>query len=670
MKRKGSNLENLELKKSKFENENVFRKEITHQKALQIFNNCKQNNGFYEDKDEVYNEIVEKYSWIYSNNSIIKLLNYSQMKSGNFKIETSLINKFNKIIIIVFAITTTQGNHFITLIKWFSIDKKFLNNQDEFTIINFIGSDIEYNNFYQKQQEQHSQQHEIIIENKEESKNIPLLQYLDTTQILEGLDLKGLEVLLLNYLHFMSEILLLKLSSLSDEKTIINNYLEIKNLFPLLFNPLIDPKSIYGIHENIFKQNKNRTFLNNIRLFFLWFLIIDIKDNFKINNINDDVSKVIGNKYSNKNIYLDFENIKLPFVSSWLNFEEYLSYLESLQYLNNYSLSLLLKDIKLKSSIQYSTFKKSEFDTYFKEYFQDDYLSIENIEINNKNNFIKIKFLFFFKIINSPHQSNFSLINKKEWNVYIEKGFIYLHSNTFLLKFFPKLQRFISYKDYLLKILAIPFKDQYFYFMESIKNFKQVFNEKLKNEFFAKSDDYTIYSIFQFLKYLNKKPIKQIKQYKTMTLKEDTIPDIEDLFKKNLNNYPPCIKNTFNSNVYLKDHDRLTLTNYFAYLKYTEEDVKFLYKDKKSSEIDDILTQFKWAKNRKDKKYLSCHALFNTGNLSALKCPYEQEFASRQNNLNKYDFQQKSEIISQCQKKSDIGYFYSPAHWIIQNVNK
>src|SRR6185436_10018625 len=104
MIRKGSDLENSITKKQKFENDNVFRKEINHENAIQIFENCKQNDGFYVKDDSLYKEIIEKYAWMDSNNSLIKLFNFSNMKNQKgFHIETSLINKFNNIIIIIFT---------------------------------------------------------------------------------------------------------------------------------------------------------------------------------------------------------------------------------------------------------------------------------------------------------------------------------------------------------------------------------------------------------------------------------------------------------------------------------------------------------------------------------------------------------------------------------------
>lgn len=633
----------------------LFKKTITKEKCNEIKNNL--NNGFYDkNNDLIYKEIIEfvlkTLSWISNEeeNILIKICYINKINQGEFIINENDLNKI--IIIVIFNFTIKDEIISLNLPKWCY----FKLNELKFS---FKDKKIIYYSFYENKKP-FDDEEELFklphIKKKDEEEEIELFKIPDIKNKIPLIncennennddiefDYNSIESLFINYLVLISEILILKLNYQKQyDKEIINQYKNIKKTFSLFFdkdfninNEILGPKTNYLLDK--FKGKK--TFLNTIRIIFIQIVLLT--------DLN----------LSNKIIY-EFDNIKTNLIINWLNFEEFLFYLDSLLLKDDINFKLLLNDIKSKFNYQYNCLKVNN---QLKEIIQYDYDSINNIEIIDLNT-IKIDFLFYIKVLNfySNYNNNYSL------NEIINNGYIYLTFESFLFKFCPQLQKLISYNDILLRFVSIPFNNYYKYYNDR-QNLYNIYNNNLKDNFFCKNEYYNFKSILKFLTILYDygylKPIDNL----SLLLNDDNndkdyiiknniydikqeINDIEDLPKY----FPPCISNTLKENIHLYNYDRLTLSNYFKSLRLNEDDIKKLYLNNKSNDnLKDLITQFKSTKI----KPFNCYSIFGNKNLQSFKCPYKQDFEDLSN----------LQIISKCREDSNLDHF-TPIQFIYKKI--
>ena len=647
------------IKRIKIENtndDNIYKKQLSSTEIKYINDYCKKNNGFYDNKtDLLYNEmndfILSKLSYLYLKNDEIRFLNYINFYNKNGK--SIVINKNDKVLyIILFTITKSKESFYLTLVRWFKLDK----NVDiiDFNII--ITQDL--NTIIIQQQQQQPKKEEPEKEEEEiniEIDNIFFLYDRNGKEIPEPFTLTLYQDYLFNYLIYFNEIMLLQIKTgFIINKGVCNEYLKIKK--SLDYHHDINIGRILYITVTILldttflEKNYNKKLTNEIHK-----ILIGIqKPSYYLGYNINDISSYI------------------PVINNWLNFEEYLMrleyYLIEPKLIINYTrnlISIIKENLEFKISHFKLYIHHELVKTLLNDFIDNNLFDLLKLIILTKYNnvlLVKINFLCFINIINKFSKSSFSLKilidpeyeeEEEKWVGLINEGFIYLTPKTFLNEFMPKLQRWLTYFDFLLKLLCWimnPLKDQ---------RLLDFYPKKLRESFFANNNIYTQRHIINNLILLKPyqtgriiEDLSKINLNKNLSKnnKNFEINDIEDLI------LPPCIKES--QNKYLKNLDRLTITTQFSNLGIGEEDLEKIYKDNKS--LPQLKTQFKSQHNKSNT--FGCKNIFNSKGLIGFQCPYSIEFDKKK--IGNFDSNEKKEILSKCRKEHKSDH-HSPAELII-----
>ncbi len=685
------------------QNNDLYKEVITNDIVLEIRSLTKGNGCYYDIKSTIYHNMIlfikENFLWLNSKNDQIKLYDGMFMMKNQVKINIEEIKNFKRLFMGIFVITKEKlcNKPLLNLLKWTLIDKDNFNKfkiQDDFYIIN--NNDIIIYNFIDNPNIKIENETKIKIEEKEPVKNeleIPLFNSI--IEITWNFPRSCLRSLIIIYFLFISEILLLKISTHNNEinNEHLNKFDEIKKIFFFFFKSfendiyyyfydLID-FSING-NEDFNKINDSKTFLLYTRHIFIYSILL-----------KNPIEIIYGNTKSNNLSY----NINSNYLNTWLDYEEFFFKLQCFSIIS-YDIKTIIDDIIKSNEYQYNLISKS---TLLKDYDgkskYEDFKQIKIItDFTTHDLLIKIPFLFFIKTINFRSKSSFSLFdlinpnklsndNNNKWFGYILDCDIYLLPKTFLLNFLPKFQRVISYDSFMIVFLNIPFNNnQYHSYISNRSNIDSLF---INDKFFGISGNYSICDIIKYHNNISNdddgfKMMKKLKNINNHLTKiqyrsknefnkqsydiTDKIPNIEDL------NFSPCIKNIIDNKIHLKNYDRMTMINWLKLLGYKPEDIKTLFKYENKETLESIKNQYINSIRKNDSQPFSCHAFFNTSWKTAhhenLICPFEKEYRkTRQKNLPQtYSYDEKEIILSKCQKSCGKSNYTSPVTFITNNI--
>ena len=649
--------------------EDFFRKEITKIHVDTIMKLCKENDGYYYNiYDSLYGDMLNymnnKLQYVINNDNKIKFLNFLHFKKGTITIYN---NELDRVVYIILFIISNKNNVYnINLMRWFKLDEynrnllvKNDNNSNLIYANNIHTEDLVTLNLIKKKEEEEPKE-EVIEKSNESLINTLTINTCSANEIfgLEELSLIAMINPSNQYLRFFGEVMLLKMFHKIDIKTAIIKYPNLKKILRI-------------------DHNKQRL----ISIFTV--LLNDIDNDIIVNeSINNKLSyevKSILQQQTIVNTIFDINNIRFPQLVTWLEFEEYVCELEVHKYIDNIDvIKSMIKDIKHK--IELIKIRLNSNNT-FSEFIDPIYNAIKSLFVLKFKGLpmVKMDYKLMIYIINYFNKSLFSLktllnpesTTENGWKGVLDKGFIYLTLDTFLIKVIPKLQKLISYSDFVL----------YFFSHINRRNKEKSYNEMMqklntfcfppyyKKRFFGNNNNYNNKHIHIFLSLFIIGDVKTTDS-KTITYSSPTlgnridIEDIEDLIKTKL---PPCI-NYARSKKHLENQSRLTLAVQYTNLGLEWNDIEKIHKDNNKESLNELKKQYNYQKKTVAKSY-SCHAIFNTQGLQGFKCPYELEYKEEKKKKGdiKYDQVEKEEILSRCRKCNNTKH-NTPSEYILNKL--
>lgn len=620
----------------------LFRKVVTREIVNEITLLTKNNNGFFNTDTTLFNDMLvfikEKLKYLYnSDKDTIKFVNWLHFTKGKITISKEDINKYDTIFIIVFVISANQNKQLsINLTRWFRLKNLICNNSHLDLNTNSIQTE---DLFVPIKKEEEGGRGEMVIDVKpteqvtNKKKKIPMVMG-EIYELESALTIGEINSLLQDYLLLFSKVMLSKMNSTSKY-------------------PVINKKDI-----------------NLGRVLFLRFVLLnnpvkDIIDPESSNSLNTEIGHIL--RRPSKSTVFDLYNIKFPLLTNWLDFEERIYEIKISNYTHDLVNSIRVLLIEINKRIEYK--KAFIGDNSVSRFIEST--AIKSLTILNYKGFdvIKIDFKYLIYILNFHNKHDFSTKNllplsskdKNGWKGVLDNGFVYLNLENFLYNVLPKIQRWFSYVDFLIRFIS-------FYDLPIDKRFELIYTNTMKKSFFAYNSIYTNNHILNFMYILgcgDKIYNNKTKTTKTnvQSVKHVEVTDIEELISNGL---PPCIRYAAQPKKHLKNQDRRTLGIQYTNIGLDWTIVEQIHKDNTRDSVADLKSQYTYQKNKP--RSLTCYGIFDIPH-QQFGCPYEIEYREERKNQQQqqYDFNEKEDILSKCRKCNGTNH-NTPAEFILNKL--
>lgn len=680
----------------------MFREEIAYDLVLSIIDKSKE--GVYNGNHEIFKKMTDyvKNTINFVAEPIIKFV-YGLKSPTLIDIDNN--GKSVNVVVALFLFTKipSKQEKMITITKWSCVT---LSNQN---IIYY--NNLNFSEFYRIQKPVINNSNMIIDKEEEEYyKAINPILTLDKGILVKNISINTCGLLVLNYMIFIGEILILK-SRFSDKtyKIIIEEYNKILKSYPLFNNNIKNIGEWINMYKNDYYNDLNN--MNNEtynilsvtdRLFRSYILT---RNDSMINFVNNGILQ--SNKLYNTNnneFFVDFENFDSPDIKLYTDFTYEITKIDSINIINNiiitndklskkyYNLTVtsqsVINEIKKYSNIEItnclilSCNKIKEFINLI-----NSKLDSILIESNKNIEYVKIdaKFMIYllsltktesFNILSMIYPSESQIYKEMDYNIFsntikynitgmINKGYAYITPMSFIIKILPNIQRLISRINYFKSLKKVEFHN---HINES--NYNILFDNGLMKLYFG-NNNYTEHSIKNFIEYVlnnfDTKGLEKVNEIKerlsiiniNTNIKQNStkfsidyheyVKDIEDLCKKK-EVIPPCINRIIDDKIHLQNFDRMVLAYYLLNIGVKKEEIEQIKLDGDKKYISEINEQYSSISNNPSKYYQTqCSTIINERYTTCFKCPYK----------NKSKNEDSSNIIHQCQKEHNINH-YSP----------
>jgi hypothetical protein len=680
----------------------MFREEIGHDIALSIID--KSTKGVYNGNHEIFKKMTDyvKNTLNFVADPIIKFV-YGLKLPTLIDIDNN--GKSINVIVSVFLFSKipSKQEKMITITKWSCVT---LSDQN---IIYY--DNLKFSEFYVIQKPVINNTM-MIIDKEEYYKAINPILTLDKGIFIKNISINTCGLLILNYMVFIGEILILK-SRFIDKpyKIIIEEYNKILESYPLFNNNTENIREWIKNYTDDYNKDlnnmntENYNILNVTDRLFRSFILT--RNDSMINFVNNGILQ--SNKLYNTNVnefFIDFENFDSPDIRLYIDFTYEITKIDSINIINN----IIINNDKLSKKYYYLTLTAQSAINEIKKYSNiettdclilscnkiKEFINLINhkfnsilIESNNNIEYIKIesKFMIYllslnktesFNILSMIYPSESEIYKEMDYNIFsntikynilgmINKGYIYITPMSFIIKILPNIQRLISRINYFKSLKKVEFHNH-----TNNSNYNILFDNGLMKLYFG-NNNYNEHNIKIFIEYVlnnfNTKGLEHVNKIKERLSiinintnnnnKQNSnkfsidyheyIKDIEDLCKTK-EVMPPCINRIIDDKIHLKNFDRMIFAYYLLNIGVKKEEIEQIKLDEDKKYISEINEQYDSIMNNPSRYYQTgCSTIINEKFTSCFKCPYK-------NNTKE---EESSVIIHRCQKEHNIKH-YSP----------